>query len=137
SLRRSLLLQPANDDAHRLLGQGLADRGDVDGAIAELKRAIGIRPQYWRHYNARGLVYYRAGRYRAALEPYRRASSLQPSAAGPFQMLGNIYYQLGNIDEAIGNYEHAVRLGTNAAAYANLALAYYRRTRYDEALKAY
>ena len=137
SLRRALGLQPDNDEAHRLLGQVLADRGDVDGGIAELERAIRIRPQYWRHYNALGLVHYRAGRYREALEPYRRASGLQPSAAGPFQMLGNIHYQLGDIDEAIGNYEHAVRLGTNAAAYANLALAYYRRMRYAEALKAY
>lgn len=137
SLRQSLVLQPDSDETHRLLGQVLADQGDVDAGVAELRQAIRIRPQYSRNYMTLGLVYYRAGRYREALEPYRRASELQPTEAGPFSSLGTIYHRLGEIDRAIGYYEHAVRLGPNAAAHANLALAYYTVTRYDDALQEY
>jgi serine/threonine-protein kinase len=137
SLKRSLARQPDNDDTHRLLGEVLADRGDVDGSVAELQQAIRIRPRYWRGYMALGLVYYRAGRFRDALEPYRRATELQPNEPGPFANLGTVYHRLGDITQAIGNYEHAVRLGPSASAYANLALAYYRANRLDDARQAY
>src|SRR5207244_4000029 len=84
SLRRSLELQPDSDETHRLLGQVLADQGDVDAGVAELGQAIRIRPRYSRNYMTLGLIYYRAGRYRDALVPYRRATELQPTEAGPF-----------------------------------------------------
>ena len=137
SLRRSLTLQPDSDETHRLLGEVLAERGDIDGGLAELQEAIRIRPGYWRGYMALGLAYYRAGRYREALEPYRRATELQPNEPSPFANLGTVYHRLGDITQAIGNYEHAVRLGPSASAYANLALAYYRANRLDDALQAY
>ena len=137
SLKRSLALQPDSDDSHRLLGEILANRGDVDGGVAELQQAIRIRPRYWRGYMALGLVYYRAGRYRDALDPYRRATELQPNEPGPFANLGTVYHRLGDVTQAIGNYEHAVRLGPSASAYANLALAYYRADRLQDARVAY
>jgi eukaryotic-like serine/threonine-protein kinase len=137
SLKRSLALHPDSDETHRLLGEVLADHGDVDGGIAELQEAIRIRPQYWRNYMTLGLVYYRAGRFRDALNPYRRATELQPNEPSPFANLGTVYHRLGDLPQAIGNYEHAVRLGPSASAYANLALAYYRSNRLEDAVQAY
>jgi len=137
SLKRSIALRPDSDETHRLLGEVLADRGETDAGIAQLREAIQIRPQYWRHYMTLGLVYYRAGRYREALVPYRRASELQPNEPSTFANLGTVYHRLGEVAQAIGNYEHAVRLGPSASAYANLALAYYRANRLDDARRAY
>jgi cytochrome c oxidase cbb3-type subunit 4 len=41
-LRQAIILQPANDDAHRLLGDILARLGRFDEAVAELRRAIDL-----------------------------------------------------------------------------------------------
>jgi tetratricopeptide (TPR) repeat protein len=52
-------------------------------------------------------------------------------------MLGTTYHMLGDLPQAIGHYEHAVRLDANAAAYANLGLAYYTAKQYEQARQAY
>jgi serine/threonine-protein kinase len=137
SLRRSLELQPDDDETHRLLARVLAEGRDWDGAIAELETAIRIRPDYWRGYMQLGSVSYSAGRLPAALEAYRRASEMQPNDPAPWSGLGLIYQVRGDLSEAIGNYEHSVRLGANATAYSNLGLVYYSAGRYVEAVEAW
>jgi len=137
ALRRAIELQPDNDDSHRVLGRVLADKGQVDEGVAELNDAIRIRPTFWNNYFTLGFVLYNAGRYEFALEAYRRTTELRPDHAGAFQMLGTVQYVLGTIDQAIGNFEHAVRLGPSAAAYSNLAFAYFTADRYEDALQAY
>src|SRR5262249_41162445 len=136
SLRRSLAIQPEADETHRLLGRVIAATGDVEGALAELRRAIELRAD-WSSYNTLGYVLYSNSRYREALDAYKKAVDLQPTVADTHQMLGATYHMLGDISQAIGNYEHAARLGSNANAFANLALAYYTAKRYDEARDAY
>ena len=136
ALRRALDLQHDNDAAHRLLGLVRSDRGDIDGALAELREAIRIRPDS-NNYYALGFTLFKAGRNDEAIAPFRTATELAPESAAAFQALGTVLHQLGEIDQAIGNYEHAVRLGPNAPALANLALAYFGAKRYDEALATY
>jgi serine/threonine-protein kinase len=136
SLRRALALQPDSDDAHRLLGRVLVATGDVEGGLAELRHAIELRP-YWNNYYLLGFVMYSTGRYREAIDALRKTVELQPTFSNGYQMLGTTYHMLGDLPQAIGNYEHAARLGPNANAYANLALAYYTAKRYGEARDAY
>jgi tetratricopeptide (TPR) repeat protein/TolB-like protein len=137
SLRRSLELQPENDDAHALLGRILAERGDADAGAAEIRKAIQLRATYWRHYMTLGSALYRGGRLPEALNAYRRASELQPNEPEPYSGLGLIYQVMGDLSQAIGNYEHAVRLGQSATAYSNLGFAYYGAARYTDAIEAW
>jgi tetratricopeptide (TPR) repeat protein/TolB-like protein len=136
SLRRGLAIQPDSDDSHRLLGRVMVARGDVDGGLAEIRKAIDVRP-YWNNYYTLGYTLYMTGRYREAIDALTKTTELQPTFSNAYQMLGITYHMLGDLPQAIGNYEHAARLGPNAAAYANLALAYYAAGRYEQARNTY
>jgi serine/threonine-protein kinase len=136
SLQRALAIQPDSDDSHRLLGRVLVARGDVDGGLAELRKAIELRPS-WNNYYALGYFQYTTGRYREAIDALIKTTELQPTFSGAYQMLGTTYHMLGDLPQAIGNYEHAARLGPNAGAYANLALAYYTAGQYEQSRDAY
>jgi tetratricopeptide (TPR) repeat protein len=136
SLRRALAIQPDSDDSHRLLGRVLIASGDVDRGLAELQKAIDLRP-YWNNYYIHGYMLYSTGRYREAVDSLTKATELQPTFSDGFQMLGTTYHMMGDLQQAIGNYEHAARLGPNSGAYANLALAYYTAGHYEQARDAY
>jgi tetratricopeptide (TPR) repeat protein/TolB-like protein len=136
SFRRALQLQPDLDDAPRGLAQVLAGRGRIGEAEAILNQAIRTS-RNWNNLFMLGTIEYRAGRYREAAEAFKRTTDAAPNNAGAFLMLGTVHYVLGDLQQAVGNFEHAVRLGPTAAAYANLALAYYDSGRFDDALESY
>jgi serine/threonine-protein kinase len=131
--QQAVRLSPASDDAHRLLGEVLAARGDIDTAIVELRLAIQLRPNYARNHAMLGYQLYKAARYGLAVEPYRRAAALEPTA-GNFVRLGAALHASGNVQEAIGNYKHAVQLGRSASGLSNLAFSYYSANKFEEAL---
>ena len=136
SFRRALDLQPDYDEAQRGLAQVLANVDRIDDAERVLQQAI-RSSNNWNNFFMLGTIEYRAGRYPAAADAFKRASDSNPAVAGPFIMLGNTQYILGDLQQAVGNFEHAVRLGPAPAAYANLALAYYDQHRFDDALHSY
>jgi tetratricopeptide (TPR) repeat protein len=133
-LRRITEVQPASDEARRLLGQCLIDQGDHAAGIAEIEEATRIRPQYWAHHAALGLAYYKAGLFTEALVPFRRVTQLQPDSAWGYQMLGAAFHSMDDTANAIAPYERAVELG-NAKAHGNLGLVYSDMGRLNEALR--
>lgn len=137
SLQRAIALDPDSDDAHRLLGWRLyVSQSRMDDAVTELQIAVRIRPDSFENFYRFGTVLYLAGRYREAVDAYRRATELQPRRADAYTNLGAAYHMLGDVNQAIGNYEHAVGLGAgDAQAYGNLAVSYYFVGRYEDALR--
>jgi eukaryotic-like serine/threonine-protein kinase len=131
--QQAVRLSPASDDAHRLLGMVLAARGDLDKALGELNLAIQLRPDYARNHAMLGFELYKAARYAQAVEPYRRAAALEPTA-GNFVRLGAALHASGNVQEAIGNYKHAVEIARSPSALSNLAFSYYSANKFEEAL---
>jgi tetratricopeptide (TPR) repeat protein len=136
SLRHALQLQPDFDEALRLLGQVLESLGRIDEAEALLGQAIRIS-RNWNNFFVLGTIEYRAGRYERAADAFRQTTEVMPTNPSAFLMLGNSQYVLGDLQQAVGNFEHAVRLGSSAAAYANLAMAYYDSGRFEDALRSY
>ena len=59
-------LEPTDDDAVRGLGSAYVNLGKMAEAEETYKRAIAIRPNYWREYNALGALYMSEGRYSEA-----------------------------------------------------------------------
>ena len=136
-LRRVLAQQPANDDAHRLLGDILADRGEWAEAIAELKRAVAIRPDYWRNHARWAGAYMKTGRYAEAIAAYTRITELQPDNSRGFQMLGFAYQNAGDNRRALENYRRAIEIAPDALAYRTWGPIYYDEGRFREAATAY
>jgi tetratricopeptide (TPR) repeat protein len=136
ALQRAIQIQPDDDESHALLARVLAAKGDYQGASAEAKRAVEIRPGWSNSFN-QGRVELSASHLEPALAAFRRTTELNPGFAGGFQMLGAVYQMMGNLDSAIGNYEHSIRLEPNAPAYSNLGMAYLHAKRYTEAIDAY
>jgi tetratricopeptide (TPR) repeat protein/TolB-like protein/tRNA A-37 threonylcarbamoyl transferase component Bud32 len=136
-LRRILALQPANDDAHRVLGDILLSKGRPEEALAELNKAVELRPHYWENHRILGRAYYQLGRYGDAVRSLTRVTELQPDNSRGFQMLGAAYDKMGNDDLALVNYRRAIELNPDARAYSNLGTLYYRQGRFAEAAQAY
>jgi tetratricopeptide (TPR) repeat protein len=136
SFRRALQLQPDYDAAQRGLAQVLAGSGRLEEAESLLRDALRATRSF-ANYFMLGTIEYRAGRYAAAADAFKRATEAAPDNAGAYTMLGNSQYILRDLQQAVGNFEHAVRLGPTAAAYANLALVYYDSGRYEDALHSY
>jgi tetratricopeptide (TPR) repeat protein len=136
-LRRVIQQQPSNDDAHRLLGDILADHGEWDEAIAELRRAVAARPDFWGNHASLGYAYMKTGRHREATEAYATITRLQPDNSRGFQMLGTAYQNLGDNRRALENYQRAIELAPDTFAWSNLGTLHYDEGRFREAASAY
>ena len=136
-LKKSIELQPGNDEAHSLLGQLLADKGQLEAGADEIRVAISLHPNYWAHHHALALAYFDAGRYADAIGAASRETELQPDNPRGFQLLGTIFHAMGDKQQAVKNYREAIRLGPSARAYTNLGKIYYDERRFAEAARAY
>ena len=136
-LRASITAQPGRDMSHRLLGEILAERGELESGIDEIKRAITLRPGYAENYTRLGVVYRRAGRYDDALHAFEVAVRLRPDSADDHNRLGAAYLLTGDERNALAEFRQAVRIGGVSPAYGNIGLLEYRAGRYGEAVKAY
>jgi len=135
-LRRIAADNPGADDAHRLLGQLLAQTGRRQEGIASILRAVALRPSYWNHHYTLGHAYYSGGAYGEAVSTFGRVTELQPDNSWGHLMLGASHHARNQIKEAIRSYQRAIDLG-NEAAYSNLGTIYARQGRPVEAERCY
>jgi protein O-mannosyl-transferase len=68
-----------SSEMHQLLGASLADAGQLDRGIAELREALRIRPQYFAATCDLGVALDRRGETDAAIATLREAGRLQPA----------------------------------------------------------
>ena len=88
-----------------------------------------------------GIKLYEKGRYEDALQKLEEAKRLTPADGRIDYNLGNINYQLGRFGEARKNWLDAIikvnRSELRQKAYYNIANAFYREERYQEAVRYY
>ncbi len=106
------LNEPGSGEAasHALLGDELRSQGDLEGAIAEYKKAIERGGDWAGLYAALGRAYQSAGQPAEALTAYRQAITLKPDDAWYRYLLGETCRAQGERDEAIAQYEKAIDL---------------------------
>jgi tetratricopeptide (TPR) repeat protein len=96
--------------AHLNLGAALAQRGQMDDAIAHCRQALTIKPELpeARHNLAKAL----AGRGQAdeAIASYQQALKIRPDCGEDRRGLGDLLAARGNLDEAAGQYFALLRL---------------------------
>jgi Tfp pilus assembly protein PilF len=109
--RESLATLPTAE-AHTFLGWALSWQGDVEGAIAECKRAILVDPEFGNPYNDIGVYLIEQGDLEAAipwLESAKLAKRYEPKHF-PHLNLGRIYMKTGKVSRAIAEFECALAL---------------------------
>jgi predicted O-linked N-acetylglucosamine transferase (SPINDLY family) len=122
--RQVLADSPNQPDALNLLGTLATERGEFDGAITLIRRAIAVNPMAGAYHHNLGETYRRCGQWDAAIAGFHRSIELRPGHAETHNNLGVALYDAGRMDEAIAAYRRAIALEPGHAwAHVNLANA--------------
>jgi tetratricopeptide (TPR) repeat protein len=129
---------PRNARAYYNLGTVLRRRGELDAAIAALRRSLELAPDRApAHYNLANALKQR-GDLDAAISHYRSALALSPGHGAARVNLANALRARGDDEEAIREYRRALESDPDdAAAHYNLAVALEARGHLDEAIAHY
>ncbi len=101
-----------------MLGRQLEDRGDIDGAIAALRRAMALHPASADLPAELSALYARQSRVRESIEAASAALAINPKHGEANRVLGSIYASLAERDPG------GVAPGGGQATYRQLALDY-------------
>jgi tetratricopeptide (TPR) repeat protein len=128
----------ANALAYQLLGAALFDRGELNGAAAEFRKALKIRPDFHNAQMALAITLTRQGKLEEACGHFKSALQHQPDdAEGQFNF-ANALQRLGRSEESIAHYEAALKREPNLAeAQNNLGIALATQGKTDEAIAHY
>jgi tetratricopeptide (TPR) repeat protein len=81
------------------------------------REAIALTPSEWRYHYLLGLVEKASGKLDAARDSFETTIRLNPSAADPFNQLGNLAMGRNDFTHAIQYFENATRLDPRELAY--------------------
>jgi len=116
---------PDNPIVHGGLGLAYQERGFLDEAIDEFKKAIALSPRMDKNYYNLGRAYQEKGRFEAAVAAYKKTVELNPAYIDAYFNLANIYMRLQLIKDAIAAYRKVIELNpADVEAYNNMAVAY-------------
>ncbi|NTU82407.1 MAG: tetratricopeptide repeat protein, partial [Chloroflexales bacterium] len=92
-----------------LAARAHADRGDLDLAAAEARRALELNPLTTEAHLLIGLIYARQGRYAAAIGQLERARYLDGESPVISFYLAECYRQAGKASDALREYRNTIR----------------------------
>jgi tetratricopeptide (TPR) repeat protein len=107
AFREAIRIAPGMADPHYQLGILL---GDSDAGIAELRKAVEIRPAWGEALEALGQVVARKGNHEEAITILDRAVKANPNLAGAFQQLGLSHAALKQWPQAEASLRTAIKL---------------------------
>ena len=125
-------------DAHFNLGGALHELGQLDKAVASYRRALKIKPDFFKtHFNLAGALY-TMGQLDKAVASYCRALAIQPEFREAHFSLGNVLRDLGQLDEAVASYRRTVKIKPDfAEAHNNLGNVLRDLGQLDNAMASY
>jgi tetratricopeptide (TPR) repeat protein/serine/threonine protein kinase len=119
--------QPRSGAAHNALGGALRDKGDLDEAIAEFRKAVELGPKNVEgHYNLGNALLKDKGNKASrdeALVSLRTAVKLAPNSSAAHTSLGFALLEKRNSDEGIAEFRKALKIDqNNARAHSGIGL---------------
>jgi Tfp pilus assembly protein PilF len=109
-------------------------RRDIQGAVACLKRAIEIAPQFAIAWNFLGTIAHQTGQFAQAEQYFREALRQDPGQYAPLVNLGGTLISQGKIEESLSINQRAAAAGPrDALAHAQLGISNFYLGRLDEA----
>ena len=113
-LTRALTLDPNYELARQWYSYGLLHRrGDAQGAVEEMRRALALDPVSFRANVTMAERLERAGRHDEAIRQYVTALELSPDDAGVHSRLGELYGKKGDVVLAVTEYHRSLQLSGN------------------------
>src|SRR5690606_21288859 len=122
-------------DEHNSRGIELADRGWLDEAVKEFKRAIELDPESAHAYDNLATVYAEKKLFREALEAYLTALRLEPDSPTAHYNLG-CFLSMSGGEMAIAAFKEAIELDPEYPdAHVYLGLTYADQGQVEDALR--
>ena len=128
-------------DDHFAKGEEHYKAGRYKAAVAELRQAVRLSPDWDDPHYVLALALTELGELQEAIEEYKRVIDLaikdEPKILSYYNM-GNAHFDLGEYENAIGSYEQAIKLDpTRSRPHNNLGLVYAALDRLEEAVTAF
>lgn len=136
--RHALALEEDSSFAHNNLGLVLAERGALEEAIKEFRRAVEIDPAFVEAQTNLGHFLARRGSSQEAIVHLHQALAIEPGFVNAHNTLGNILADRGALDEAIEHFRKALQTNPQSAmTHYNLGRALAKRGDAEEAIAQY
>jgi Tfp pilus assembly protein PilF len=120
-----LSIPPAASKEYQEAQKSLA-RGDAEGAVVRLKKAVEIAPHFSAAWNNLGTIAYQQRRFPDAESFFRSALKADPDSYEPKVNLGGVLLTLGKLDEAMRfNADCVLAKPKDALANSQLGLTYF------------
>ncbi|MGO8701659.1 MAG: tetratricopeptide repeat protein [Limisphaerales bacterium] len=133
--RATIAKNPSSWMARENLGVALADKGRIDDAIEQYRRALELHPDFAQAHNDLGAALFRKGMAAEAVAQYREAIRDDPNDANAHYNLGNALAKQGEDQEALEQLRIAARLRPmDLNTSINLANALFDAGRLDDAI---
>lgn len=127
---------PAKAKQEYAAAVGKLGRRDIEGARADLAKALELAPQYAEAWNLQGTIAYQTQQYADAEKYFRKALEIRPGAYIPMLNLGGVLINLGRCQEGLEYNQRAVKERPHdALANAQLGMTYYCLMQDTEAVK--
>jgi Flp pilus assembly protein TadD len=135
SYREAVRLDPAGEEAVRMLFFLLIQQGRLTEAETLVRQAQILVPASVVHHNLIGLVHLERGDNDAAEAAFETARAVDPDDVPTLANLGGLYGRTGRLQEAVDILERAIELEPdNREALGNLAAALGRLDRLEEVI---
>ncbi|HXZ43804.1 MAG TPA: tetratricopeptide repeat protein [archaeon] len=101
-------------ETHNARGLDLAGAGNIEGAIAEFRRAVAADPRNFKAHNNLGVLYQRKGWIPQAKSEYEAASKAEPGSPVPYRNMAILNEDRSQLKEALRNYSRYLDLAPHA-----------------------
>lgn len=129
---------PQQCDALHLLGVIAHQKGDDNGAVDLIRKALAINPGFAEAHNNLGDALQSLGNYDEAVSAYERALEIRPDFPEAHNNLGTVFHDLGKFEEAIASIKKATGVDPSyIEAFCNLGNVYRDCGRLDDAIHNY
>ncbi len=134
--RHAILVTKDNYVAYNNLGVALFEKGDLPGAITQLKNSININQQYALSRVNLGKAFFQAKRYDEAMDHFQASLKINPDLWEPHKFIG--YYMLlsSDYDDAIKHFHEALKNdGQQPDVYNYIGLSYVYKGNIQSAIR--
>ena len=122
-------------------GQTRLKKGDLDGAIVDLSKALSLSPRNRNAYRARCLlaeVFHRKRDFKKSINQYEIAIAMNPDLDEAYMGRGIVYAAQGEMDDAVLDFNRAMALDpSNDAPYVARAKVFSTQNFYKKAALEY